>query len=261
MATGTQRYQAIRTGLLPWLLVAFPLSALAGPPYLTDDPEPVDLHHWELYLFSNGAIQNGNATGFGPSIEGNYGALPDLQLHLIVNAAYRSPGIGSGFGVGDTEFGFKYRFIDPAPHGWWPEVGIFPLYEAPTGNAGRGLGAGRPQYFLPIWLQKDFGNWTIYGGGGYWITPGPGNRNYWFNGVLVQDQVTHSLALGSEIFHTTAAQIGRSGITGFNVGLQYDVSGHAHLLASVGRGGQIDAVDAALVSYPYVYYLGWQWTF
>jgi hypothetical protein len=27
-------------------------SALAGPPFVTDDPEPVDYLHWELYTFS-----------------------------------------------------------------------------------------------------------------------------------------------------------------------------------------------------------------
>ena len=27
-------------------------SALAGPPFLTDDPEPVDYHHSEFYVFA-----------------------------------------------------------------------------------------------------------------------------------------------------------------------------------------------------------------
>ena len=26
--------------------------AWAGPPFVTDDPEPVELHHWEVYLAS-----------------------------------------------------------------------------------------------------------------------------------------------------------------------------------------------------------------
>jgi hypothetical protein len=29
-----------------------PGPASAGPPYTTDDPEPVELHHWEVYLAS-----------------------------------------------------------------------------------------------------------------------------------------------------------------------------------------------------------------
>jgi len=27
-------------------------TAFAGPPFLTDDPEPVPFKHWEAYLFS-----------------------------------------------------------------------------------------------------------------------------------------------------------------------------------------------------------------
>jgi hypothetical protein len=34
-----------------------------------------------------------------------------------------------------------------------------------------------------------------YGGGGYWINAGPGNKNYWFVGWVLHRQVTDSLAL------------------------------------------------------------------
>ena len=28
------------------------VAALAGPPYVTDDPEPVEYRHWEVYFAS-----------------------------------------------------------------------------------------------------------------------------------------------------------------------------------------------------------------
>jgi hypothetical protein len=34
-------------------------SALAGPPFITDDPEPVDHLHWEIYTFSQGMRATG----------------------------------------------------------------------------------------------------------------------------------------------------------------------------------------------------------
>jgi hypothetical protein len=37
--------------------------ATAGPPFVTDDPEPVDNGHWEVYAFSDGAFQRGAAPG------------------------------------------------------------------------------------------------------------------------------------------------------------------------------------------------------
>ena len=110
-------------------------------------------------------------------------------------------------------------------------------------------------------MQKDFGKWTTYGGGGYWINPGPGNRDYWFAGWLLQRQVTDKLALGAEVFHTTSSMVGRAGVTGFNLGGQYDLDAHHHLLFSAGRGGLAYAVDAAVVNNPVTYYLAYQWTF
>lgn len=235
--------------------------AWAGPPFITDDPEPVDPGHWEVYGFSSGANGHGDTTGLGPSFEVNYGAAPGVQLHVIGGFAYDDqPGGRQQMGPSDTELGTKIRLVDPGKDHWWPQVGIFPLVEIPTGNAKRGLGAGEWQEFLPVWLQKDFGKWTTYGGGGYWINPGAGNRNYWFFGWLMQRQVTDTLALGVEIFHTTSNMIGRTGASGFNVGGVYDFTDHYHLLLSVGRGGIADAVDGQAVGYPTTYYVALQWT-
>lgn len=243
-------------------ILAMPGAALAGPPFVTDDPEPVDLNHWEVYAFSAGAVGGHDATGLGPSIEVNYGAAPNLQLHAIVTTAFDAPsGAGGAYGMGDTELGMKYRLLAPGDSDWLPQVGIFPLVELPTGRAGRNLGAGQVQAFLPVWLQKDFGKWTTYGGGGYWINPGPGNRNYWFTGWLLQRQVTDKLALGGEVFHQTANSIDRGGSTGFNLGGQYDFNQHHHLLFSAGHGGLQYAVDGGAVVHPLTYYLAFQWTF
>ena len=145
-------------------------AAQAGPPFITDDPEPVDLGHWEVYGFSTGTRVQGDTSGVLGGTEVNYGAAPNLQLHVIVPLALNAaPGGSTNVGIGDIELGVKYRFPTPGEKDWYPQVAIFPLVEAPTGDAGRGLGAGKTRVYLPVWLQKDFGDWTIYGGGGYWI--------------------------------------------------------------------------------------------
>ena len=243
------------------LLAASFSPGYAGPPFITDDPEPVDLGHWEVYGFSAGAGGHGDTTGLGPSLEVNYGAAPGLQLHFIGGLAYDiQPGDHLQMGMSDTELGAKLRFINPGEDDWYPQVGIFPLVEAPTGNARRGLGAGEWDEFLPIWLQKDWSKWTTYGGGGYWINPGPGNRNYWFFGWLLQRQVTDDLALGAEVFHQTSNMVGRDASTGFNLCGVYDFTKNYHLLFSGGRGGIAYAVDGPAVGYPTTYYIAFQWT-
>ena len=151
------------------VLAAFALavatSARAGPPFLTDDPEPVELGHWEAYLFAMYDGASSTTAVDGPALELNYGAAPDLQLHLVVPLATAEPaGAPSAHGLGDVEMGVKYRFVEEGEG--QPQIGVFPMLELPTGNDRRGLGNGRLWARLPVWVQRSWGPWTTYGGGG-----------------------------------------------------------------------------------------------
>ena len=42
--------------LVPGLSLALMARLCAGPPFLTDDPDPVDFQHWEAYLFTSGIL-------------------------------------------------------------------------------------------------------------------------------------------------------------------------------------------------------------
>ena len=106
------------------------------------------------------------------------------------------------YGYGDTELGAKYRFIQET--NWIPQVGTFPLIELPTGNDERSLGTGKTQLFLPLWLQKSWGPWTTYGGGGYWFNPGEGNKDWVYTGWLLQRDLSKWVTFGGEIFYRTA---------------------------------------------------------
>src|SRR5579884_3896439 len=228
------------------------VAVRAGPPFVTDDPEPVDYRHWEVYLASQHTETAGGWSGTAPHVEINYGAAPNLQLHLIAPLAYNAPEEGAAhYGYGDTEIGFKYRFLQETDR--TPQAGIFPLLEVPTGSEEDGLGSGHVQAFLPLWLQKSFGDWLVYGGGGYGINPGAGNKNWGFGGLLVQRQITAHFALGAEIYHRTAMETGGAGDTAFNVGTILDFSEHQHLLFSAGR-----SVDGPT---DFQVYLAWQFTF
>jgi len=239
--------------------VLLPCPAHAGPPFLTDDPEPVDYQHYEFYTFTTGTGVAGDTSGVGPAWEFNYGIIPNGQFHIIAPVAFDAPAGGSTqFGYGDTELGFKYRFIQEDKNGSTPMVGVFPLIELPTGDQAEGLGAGHVRAFFPVWVQKDLGHdWLTYGGGGYWINQGGGtpDKNYWFFGWLLQKQVTKQLAIGGELFHETAQTIGGEDTTGFNIGATYDIDDHNHLLFSAGR-----ALQNASATNLYSWYAGYQLT-
>lgn len=120
-----------------FLLLFVAANAYAGPPFRTDDPIPVPYMHGELYLFSTGVIDGTGTSGVGPAIEFNYGVLPNTQFHIILPMAFDAPrGAASYAGYGDTEIGVKYRFVEQSEY--VPDIGIFPLVEAPTGNSATG---------------------------------------------------------------------------------------------------------------------------
>jgi|SRR5580693_9175145 hypothetical protein len=85
--------------------------ALAGPPYVSDDPEPTDYKHFEIYTFNNGTATRSDIGG-ETGIDFNYGAAPDLQLTATVPAGFDRPAAsGTSFGLGNVELAAKYRFL------------------------------------------------------------------------------------------------------------------------------------------------------
>ena len=227
--------------------------AFGGPPFVTDDPEPVEYQHWEFYIASMHSELGGDWSGTAPHFEVNYGAVPDLQLHLIAPLAYDSPPEGAGhYGMGDLELGAKYRFIQET--NGWPQVGVFPLLEVPAGSARNNLGNGHSQAFLPLWLQKSWGSWTAYGGAGYGVNSFSGHDNWGFAGGVLQKQVWTNVLIGAEVYHQTAygnrfPNVG----TAFNIGTVIDFSEQQHLLFSVGR-----SIDGPT---KFQCYIAWQFTF
>lgn len=69
---------------------------------MTDDPEPTDYQHWELYVFSQGTHAMGETSGVAPpSCDCNYGILPNVQLHIQPGMAFatgkqHAPVFGTG---------------------------------------------------------------------------------------------------------------------------------------------------------------------
>jgi hypothetical protein len=207
--------------------------AWAEPPFVTDDAEPTEYRHWEIYLASQIAHDSSGWSGTSPHVEIDYGAIRNLELSLTAPVAFDSSNRRSQFGYGDTALEVKYRFVQETAR--LPQIAVEPQVELPTGDAKRDLGAGHTQVFLPLWLQKSSGPWNTYGGGGYWINPGAENRNWWFAGWVVERKLSSRLTVGLEIFHETAKQAGGMSDTKFTAGTIFDFSDSYHLLFSIGH--------------------------
>lgn len=222
------------------LLAAFPQIAFAGPPFVTDDPEPAEFHTWEVNYAVNGSRSTSGTSAYLPGADINYGAAPGVQLHLQLQMAYASGNDSAGgfrhYGAGDTELGIKYRLTEDSEDAADWMVSLYPLVELPTGNSNRSLGAGQSSMLLPVWFQTTRGPWQFYGGGGYWLKHGAGYQNAWAAGGVLLYQFTPDLQLGGELFGSTADQVGQPGHAGFNIGGTWHLQKDYALLFSAGRG-------------------------
>jgi hypothetical protein len=221
--------------LLLVFLLFFSNFLIAGPPYDTDDPAPVNFRSWELYFSFHSSYYKTFAEGTLPHFEINYGVIKNVQLHMIVPLAFNNEYSGEyNYGIGDIEVGVKYRFIQETKY--IPQIGIFPLCELPTGNSTIELGNGKAQFLIPVWIQKSFGDkWQTYGGYGYWINPGTGNQNWSFIGCQAQYQIVKKVSIGAEIYYTTPDTKEGESDTRFNIGSVIDINSQNHLLISAGR--------------------------
>lgn len=207
---------------------------LAGPPFLTDDPEPVPLNHGEFYVASEAAKTKNEFSSTLPHLEANYGLMPNVQVHIVLPLAFdKKTGQHAHWGLGDIELGVKYRFIRETKKR--PQIGTFLFLEIPSGDPKKELGNGKPQLFLPLLLQKSWGKWTLYGGPGYWINPGIKNKNWWHVGCVIQKTFSKSLWLGSEGLFKTAAKKDAHSFFCFNVGGGIEIKKDLQILFTVGR--------------------------
>lgn len=205
-------------------------AAHAGPPFLTDDPEPTETGHWEIYAPLFEAEGSGNDTQGSIGAEINYGPVKDVQLTVGLPLAYTHDASGWTSGAGDLAASVKYRFYHDEAAG--VQIAAFPGITLPT--ASKGLGAGHVTALLPIWAQKDLGKWSVFGGGGYAINPGAGNRNYWTGGIALTRQVGEKLLVGLEADRQGADVVGGHAATSLGIGVIYDLPGPLRLLASGG---------------------------
>jgi hypothetical protein len=97
---------------------------------------------------------------------------------------------------------------------------------------------------LPVWLQKDWGKTSVFGGGGYEINPGSGNRNFWQAGVALTHDVTERLQLGGELAWQSADTRDGKATMGVDVGMIDKLGGPFSLLVAGGP-----AVSAGETSY------------
>jgi hypothetical protein len=208
-------------------------STQAGPPFVTDDPEPPPPGGWEINVPFILNRTPGKTEMNAPLFDFNYG-LPDVQLKLefpinLVDEKSR----GTTAGPGDLLVGVKWRFFKIEQSQL--QLGIYPQVQVPTGDRARGLGDGRPAFVLPLLAQKNWGKWTLYGNLGFWWQSAPELRNYVYAGAVLERELNDRLTLGAELFGNWPKERGGGSDVAFNVGGKWKLTKHINLLFAGGR--------------------------
>lgn len=216
--------------LIAALAVVVAAPGVAGPPYITDDPIPTETGHWEIYAFGDGDGVKSKVDGES-GIDLNYGPIKGVQLTATLPLSFsHEPDVGWKGGTGDIELGVKYRVFADEKNG--VSVAVFPRVFLPTS----GLQSGeKTRLLLPLWLGKDFASGTsLFGGGGYELNPGRGNRNFWQAGAALTQDVSRSLSVGGELAWQQRDQDGGTSETDAGLGTIIKLSEHEGLLFSGG---------------------------
>jgi hypothetical protein len=207
------------------MLVSLSAPAIAGPPFVTDDPAPTENGHWEIYAFGSTSHIPGETSGV-TGFDLNYGPVEDVQLTATLPLEYTT---GAPLTLGNVELGAKVRLLHQDKSGF--DLAIFPRVILPTAK-----GANKVNILLPVWTQKDFGRWSLFGGGGYLIQPGAGNRNSWITAAALSRSVGERGMLGVEVYRQTADIVGGKPYTGVNLGGSYRLSEHWSIIGAAGPG-------------------------
>jgi hypothetical protein len=216
------------------LTLIYALPAIAGPPYQSDDPQPTDYRHYEIYTFNKGVRSKGDLSGTS-GIDFNYGAAPNLQLTATLPVGLDFPLNGiTAFGLSNVELAAKYRLLHQDTFGF--DVAVFPRVFLPSGS--RSVGDRQASFLLPIWVQKDWGEWSAFGGGGCQFSAAGRSHDFCIYGGTLTRQVLPKLQLGVEVFHQTADRAGNIATTSLGIGAKYDLDKNIHLLGYAAKGIQ-----------------------
>ena len=205
--------------LLPLLLLCFSaLQIQAQIPFYTDDADTTERGKFHFEFFNEHDLLQHDllpATRQNTSnFTLNYGVTErlefDVNAPLIAIFASKTSEEPTRFGLGDTQFGLKYRFRDEREGSSVPAIGLAFYVEPPTGSKRKQLGSGLTDYYLYGIAQKSLSKTTVLRLNGGIVFAGNTSTGlvgiesthghvYTANGSLVRE-FSPKLKLGVELF-------------------------------------------------------------
>jgi len=219
-----------------YFVAAAPAFAQGGPPYYTTDPGTPGNLNLELNIGYMPFLYSNQSVSHVPDVDINFGVGERIQL-TYENAWLRvqDPSAAAKFGLGQSNFGVKWRFYDGGEKGL--SVSIFPQFflNNPNDAVRRGITSPNDSFLMPTELARKFGPLDVNLEVGYlFVHKGPDG---WISGLILGHEFSkkfEKLEVDMELysqgtFHPTDAQ------TTIDFGARYKIHRPVILLAMAGR--------------------------
>jgi hypothetical protein len=196
-------------------------------PLITDDTGTPGHNKWDINLgYTRLDTIDERNTGF--IIDANYGLGERIQLNLLIpHTSIDHDKDGEDNGLGDIQFGTKYRFIDEAD--WFLSVSATPTIFMPTDNE-----RTTPEFFLPLEFDRHIKSLYVGSQIGYLIHQENEVNNELFYGFFAEHPVFKKIDVVGEIFGFVTEHE-KVNPPLFNAGLRYRFSKLFSVMGSAGR--------------------------
>jgi hypothetical protein len=191
-------------------------SAHAGPPFVTDDPEPVPPGGWEINVPFILERTPGRTEMNAPLFDLNYG-LPEVQSKVeFPIKIVRDDTSGTEAGAGDLLLGVKWRFLNNEKSHL--QFGIYPQVLVPRAIGSVVLAEDERRLYCrcsrrragtngPFMATSDIGGKML-----------PRTRDYFYAGAVLERELSERIRLGAELFGNSPVERADRPDIAFNLG-------------------------------------------
>lgn len=201
---------------------------------ITDDTETVPQGHWEINsAFTIERVSGARICGI-PLLDINYGTSRNTQLKLEIPwIAFKQDGQPSESGIGNTNIGCRWRFLDQGKSSRF-SVSMYPQFEFNTSSSSvdKGLVDPGPEFLFPIQWQTESGRFRIGGDFGYRFRRGPSEVIY---GIVFGTDLSEKIEVMGEIHGSSPASNLRDSEVVFNFGSRIYLDSRLNFIFSAGR--------------------------
>ncbi|HZX90900.1 MAG TPA: transporter [Rudaea sp.] len=216
-----------------------PVEMTVGPPPMqsedTDTPGP---HNWEVNFLLNAQLAGSERRIEVPTLDLNYGVGDRIQLSYevpYVFARQEQSDAGGGArvieanGVGDSSFGFKYRFYDDEDSGL--SLAIAPHLEFKTPGGNRDVSEHTTELAVPLVMTREFEHASVTANAGVELTS---DTQRYFASFGAGRRISEHVALLAEVVGTDLNAADEQRVL-LNLGARWKISEKDSLSAALGR--------------------------